>query len=240
MIFFTRRCKIERTDRDTPAIGAEIATYLADSYPHNHNVEVVGDTLVAKRKLAKRYKRITRLYPEPVSSLLDVSCSKGFFVAGAAVRPSCERALGIDIDDNDLRACEAIKAFLSADRARFIKLQLHELAERIGEFGGPFQTSLVINSYQYFYFGSSRSSDCYLDHREIFRMLRQVCDGRVVFSNRMELSHVQRYCKEVAQRHGHDERRYSMETAMTAAAEFFEVSRRGKLGNLPIWTLDAR
>ena len=239
-MFFVRRYKIERTDPDTPAIDPEVAAHLADSYPHNHNVEIVSDALIAKRKLAARYKRITRLYPEPVSSLLDVSCSKGFFVADAAVRPSCERALGIDIDDNDLRACEAIKAFLPADRARFIKLQLHELAERIGGFGGPFQTSLVINSYQYFYFGSSRSSDCYLDHREIFHMLRQVCDGRVIFSNRMELNRVQTYCKQAAERHGHDERRYSTETAMAAASEFFEVTRQGKLGNLPIWTLNAR
>ena len=64
-MFFLRRYKIERTDPDTPAIDPEVAAHLADSYPHNHNVEIVGDALVAKRKLAARYKRITDCTPNP-------------------------------------------------------------------------------------------------------------------------------------------------------------------------------
>ena len=67
---------------------------------------------------------------------------------------------GCTIQHTDLRACATTKAFLKADRARFIKLRLHELAARIGQFGGPFQTSLMINCFQYVYFGSERSRDC--------------------------------------------------------------------------------
>lgn len=56
-----------------------------------------------------------------------------------------------------------MKACVGASRARFERLHLHELVERIDEFGGPFQTVLLVNAYQHLIFGSERSPVCYPD-----------------------------------------------------------------------------
>jgi hypothetical protein len=221
-------------------VEPQIAAYLENSYPPNHNYRVAGDRLLAKRRLAQRFRRIAGLYPQPLRSLLDIGCSKGFFVLAAAEQPSCERALGIDVHRRDLDAAEAARAFLQADRARFCELQLHELADRIDEFGGPFQTVLMINCYQYFYYGSSRSLRCYLDHREIFRMLRRVCAERLVFSNRTELKVLQDIPLAVARASGHDEKVYNTSRILAAAEEFFEVSNHGRLKRSPLWSMQAR
>jgi hypothetical protein len=200
----------------------------------------VGDRLVAKWKLARRYRRITRLYPQPLTSLLDVGCSKGFFVLAADQQPCCDRALGIDVQRQEIEACEGAKAFLGADRATFLHLRLHELADSIESFGGPFQTVLVINCYQYLYFGSKRCPDRYLDHQEIFRLLRRLCSGRLIFNNRTELARVQQMPRRIAQETGHDERLYNTRQILAVAAEFFQVAARGHIGSIPVWTMDAR
>jgi hypothetical protein len=166
--------------------------------------------------------------------------ARGSSSAACADQLSCRRALGIDVHRKDLDAAEAARNFLNADRATFGELRLHELADRIDAFGGPFQTVLMINCYPYFYYGSSRSRDRYLDHREIFRLLRCVCAERLIFSNRTELNVLPETPLAEARATGHGEAIYNTSRILAAADEFFEVSQHGRLSRSPLWCLRAR
>ena len=222
-----------------PAIPAAIQAYLANSYPNNHDYRVVNGKLVPGFKLCMRLRKLQPLYPRNLNSLLDLSCCKGYFVLKAAQEPQCERVLGIDIHDPDLEACLAVRAHLGAERAQFRKLQLHGLSEQIDDFGGPFQTVLLINMYQYLFFGSSRSPDCYLSHDKILQQVRSVCSGRVIFSNRMEADRLQEHCRDVARQRGL-EQEYTLPRFLDAAAKYFRVTPYGRIGRYPLLALDAK
>ncbi|MCH2107077.1 MAG: class I SAM-dependent methyltransferase, partial [Planctomycetes bacterium] len=88
-------------------LSDSVRDYLADSYPHNHDYRVKGEELKPRWKLKRRWKRMERLWPEGFGSFLDIGCSKGFFVLEAARRGA--DALGIDIHEEDLSACEAVR-----------------------------------------------------------------------------------------------------------------------------------
>ena len=210
--------------------------YLESSYPSNHNYVLKQGKLLALGKLSKRYKSISIHYPEGMQSLLDTSCSKGYFNFDAVQSYGCKRSLGIDVLETELEACAAVKKYLNAGVAHFEEMRLHDLASRIDEFGGPFDATLVINCYQYLYFGSSRFNAAYMNHDSIFADLRKVCDGRVIFSNRIEVKHLQEYPAKQAE--GMKEL-YDEQTIYAAASKYFNVNRMGKLGRYPLWTLDA-
>lgn len=222
-----------------PPIPDDIARYVADSYPSNHNYRVRGAKLAARRKLAARYRKQVAYYLNPLSSLLDLSCSKGFYVLSAATRRGCERAAGIDICDEELRACEAVRSHLGLANASFANLKLHQLAERIDEFGGPFQMVLLCNSYQYLFFGSQRSPDRYESHAEIFGLIRKVCSGRVIFNNRTDLEDCQRSTQDDARASGR-EADFNARAIAEAASRHFIVAQHGNVGGYPLWTLDVR
>lgn len=224
---------------ERPEIPPHVRQYLGNSYPHNHDYRVVDGQLAPKCKLWVRLRKLMPLYPRPLVSLLDVSCCKGYFVNAAAQEPTCQRALGIDIHQPDLDACEAVKAHLGTSRARFERLRLHDAAARIDQFGGPFQTVLLVNTYQYLFFGSPRSADCYLNHDDIFAQLRRVCAGRVIFNNRTEFDRVQGYCRRVGQERGL-EREYCTERILQTASKHFRVTQHGRVGRYPLWALDLR
>ena len=210
--------------------------YLESSYPSNHNYVLKQGKLIALGKLARRYQDISIHYPEGMQSLLDTSCSKGYFNFDAVQSYSCKRSMGIDVVENELEACAAVKKYLNEEITNFEEMRLHDLASRIDEFGGPFDTALVINCYQYLYFGSSRFNASYMSHNSIFSDLRKVCDGRVIFSNRIEVKHLQEYPEKKFK--GMKEL-YDEQTIYAAASKYFEVKRVGKLGRYPLWTLDA-
>lgn len=222
------------------AIPPDVRSFVEDSYPHNHTYTAAGDRLLPKRKLATRMARLTRFYPTPTDSLLDLSCSKGFFVFHAAAQPGCTRALGVDLDDTCLNACRLLnERYSRQSQVAFVRTTIPELAERIDEFGGPFRVALLVNTYQYLVFGSSVAPPVSRDHREIFRLLRQLCSGRLIFHNRLELADLQ---SEPQFRASHLVRhvRYDRETIFAAASEFFEVRRLDPWSRRPVWLLDAR
>ena len=220
-----------------PGLPSDVAGYLVDSYPQNHNYIVRQGRLVPRHKLKVRFEQLADAYPDPLESLLDLSCSKGFFVLDAASRECCGRTLGVDIDQRELEVCRSVSGFLGCRESRFENLQLHELADSIDDFGGPFQTVLLVNSYQYLYFGSSRSPDCYRDHETIFGLIRRVCSGRVLFSNRTELGQLQRNCQAEAMKIGH-QGDYTEAKSLDAAAQHFRVIPHGRIGKWPFWMLD--
>ena len=132
--------------------------------------------------------------------------------------------------------CAARWGGLGCRESRFEKLNLHELADSIDDFGGPFQTVLLVNRYQYLYFGSSRSPDCYRDHETIFELIRRVCSGRVLFSNRTELKQLRRTCQSEAMKIGH-QAEYIEAKILDAASHHFRVVPYGRIGKWPFWLL---
>jgi hypothetical protein len=213
--------------------------YLADSYPSNHTYKIKNNQLKPKYKLASRYKKIKKLFPLELKSIIEIGCSKGFFIFSAAGFPHFTRGLGIDVSGYDIEVCQWVKEKLEFPSLAFEKMQLHELAPRINEFGGPFQTVLVLNTYQYLYFGSDGFPECYFDHTAILNSLRQICSGRVIFNNRIALEDCQNV-KRIADASERSRLNYSEEKFVEAASQYFTVTRHGKIGKYPLMTLDVR
>ena len=219
-------------------LSEEHQHYAENSYPSNHTYQIKKGVLVPKRELAKRYHKIQKLYPRTLTSLLDASSSKGFFVFDASRKPTCERALGIDIHDYDIDFCDRLKQHTNNEQAQFARLTLSELANRIDEFGGPFQTVLVINCYQYLYFGSDISPESHETHDEIFANLRRVCSERVIFNNRVNLEDCQNSTQ--VQASPQKAEHYSKIEIFTAASNYFEVTQHGRIGKYPLCTMDVK
>ncbi|MCA8981880.1 MAG: class I SAM-dependent methyltransferase, partial [Planctomycetes bacterium] len=169
----------------TPGLDRESRRYLAHSYPHNHDYRVVGSRLVPSWKLWRREGRLRALYPRSPRSLVDLASCKGWFVLQAA-RAGCPRAVGLDVHRPDLDASRAAAAHLRID-ADFREQRLDELAAEVEAGAAPFEVALLVNAYQYFYFGSDRDERAVLDHRWLFQRMRTVCSGRLIFSNRVDL-----------------------------------------------------
>lgn len=216
----------------------EYLQYLKSSYPNNHNYKIKNKRLIPSRELAKRYRRIHDLLPDPLTSLVDIGSSKGFFIFASAENSDCKRCLGIDVYQHDINVCRWLKAYLHNDKVAFELMHLHELAERIDEFGGPFQTVLILNIYQYLYFGSVRCPDGYLDHDKIFKYLRKICSERIIFNNRTELKD----CQNIEQINLASEysQNYSEEKILAAAAKYFNVVSHGKIGQYSLWAMDVK
>jgi len=227
---------------NSPIIDAqcvEYYRYIESAYPSNHNYRIKSGRLIPKRKLLSRYQIIQPLFPKVMTSFAEIGSSKGFFVFSAANVPTCERSLGIDVNAYDIKMCQWLKTHLHNLPSRFENMRLHELAERIEDFGGPFQTVLLLNGYQYLYFGSDPFPAAYLDHDRIFKNLSQICSGRIIFNNRIALAD----CQNVARIQQCDKAavgNYTEEKVLQVAERYFQVTKHGKIGRYPLWTLDAR
>jgi len=216
-----------------------LRSYLASAYPRNHRYRVLGGRAWPGYRLYVRYRRISALYPRPLESLVDLSSSLGYFVLDAAARFGCGRVLGIDLHEPDLQATTAVRDHLGLPQVRLERMRLHELAERIEDFGGTFQTALLVNSYHYFYFGSRRSPERYETHEQIFEALAAVCSGSVVFSNCVEPEQLPPHMLGRARSQGRTEA-YHERDIRAAAEKHFLVEEHGVLGRRPLWRLIAR
>lgn len=220
-----------------PPLDRAQRRYLAHSYPHNHDYRVVGRRLVPGWKLWRRDGRLRGLYPRAPESLVDLASCKGWFVLQAA-RAGCPRALGIDVYEHDVEVSRAVAAHLGAP-AEFRRSRLDELATRVDAGDAPYRVALLVNAYPYLYFGSDRDERGTLDHDALFEAMRRVCDGQLVFSNRVDFarlpSHVRRRAEELGATEGYDPA-----TIRAAAERRFRVEERRPLGRIPLWVLHAR
>lgn len=227
------------TASSPPPLDPAIRSYLADSYPRNHNYRILRGWLVPSWRLFWRYRRIQSLYPSPLTSLVDLSSNKGYFCLHAAQRLHCSRVLGIDVSERDVLVSIAAREHLRQTNVHLEQRTPSELATSIERFGGPFQTALLINVYHYLFFGSRSDPRHFDSHAEIFRALRTVCDGTLVFSNCTSLEQLPKHLRAIAESQGRAEQ-YTQERILEAAACFFDVEQHGRLGRRPLWRLIAR
>lgn len=221
----------------TPSLDRAQRRYLAHSYPHNHDFRIVGSRLVPSWKLWRREGKLRALYPRAPASLVDLASCKGWFVLQAA-RAGCPRAVGLDVHRPDLEASRAAAAHLRLD-AEFREQRLDELVREIDGGAAPFEVALLVNAYQYFYFGSDRDERAALDHRALFERMRRVCHGRLIFSNRIDLERLPDNVRERAARLGAEDG-YDARAVRAAAEEYFRVEEHPPLGRIPLWVLHAR
>jgi hypothetical protein len=221
----------------TTAENAYFHNYLANAYPRNHTYRIKKGCVKPYSKLAKRYRQIKPFYETPLTSLLEIGCAKGYFIFDAAKEPTCTRSLGIDVHQPNIAACLWTKNQIPNCRAQFENINLHELVERLDDFGGPFQTVLLLNTYQYLYFGSRQHPDRYLDHQVIFKHLKTLCKGRIIFCNRVHVDDCQslKYLSASALQKQH----YTEQHILKTAAEFFIVKKHGQVGRCPLYTFDS-
>lgn len=218
----------------------ELSRHLADSYPHNHDWQIAGGKPRPSWQLRKRAWRLRRHYPDAtaVKSFVDLSSCKGYFVIDAARRFDLERALGIDVHDMDIAASSAAAESLKLGQVVFKHRFLHELA---GDGPAPFDLALLVNTYQYLYFGSRRESHAYRDHAAIFAHLAALVapGGTLLFSNRVELKRCPGHVQDLARESGLGAQ-YNPAAIRAAAEVHFAVEERGKLGRIPLWRLVRR
>lgn len=239
MLFYEKMInKVNALFGKTSQVPEPLRSQINAGYPTNHLYDIQDSKLIPYARLASRYKKLRSLYLQPLTSFLDLSCCKGYFVFEASQESTCTRSLGIDIFQPDLETCAAVKEYLRDNKSQFANLKLRELADQIGQFGGPFQTAMLINTYQYLFFGSEREPEAILDHDKIFHDIRRVCTHRFIFNNRTELEHCQN-TNEVAKA-GAVAKTYNTQDILAAAQKYFNLVYSGVLGRYPLWVFEAK
>ena len=155
-----------------------------------------------------------------------------------AARSGATRVLGIDVADQDLAASRAALDTLGHQAVLLRRAHLHEL---VATDPPPFDLALLVNTYQYLFFGSRREPHGYRSHTAIWDHLAALVrpGGVLVFSNRVTLARCPNNVKERAEELGIGHLYH--EDAIRAAAErHFTIEERGKLGRIPLWRLVRR
>ncbi len=201
--------------------------------PSNHNYRVLGRQLLPKFQLFERLQLITSLYPDRVESFLDIGCCRGFYVFNAADYPTCKSATGIDVYEPFVNISLKVKKHLRAPRVHFFLATLDEVFQNVKAYGGPFQTILLVGTYHYLFWGSSRCSHAFHSHREILLRLAKICSDRVILSARLEIDRLPRQIKAKAARMKKTYP-YSAQHFVESAKEFFEIHQAGYLGRYPL------
>jgi hypothetical protein len=209
-----------------------------EGYPRNHTYRVWNKRLVPGVRLYRRWRQISSLYPDRVSSLLDVASCKGFFVFSAARTAGCERAVGIDCVESFVKVAEEVREYLGESRARFHVTSLASVADRIDEFGGPFDVVLLLNAYHYLFWGSELDPTSCRDHGKLLQRLATVCGGRVIFTSPLEIDECPGDCRKFAAAATSGEAaQYTKAHFLAAAEAFFDVREVGRWGKRPVLSM---
>jgi len=199
-------------------------------YPNNHNFQIDDGRAIPSFQLYWRWRALAQLYPRPLESLLDVGCCRGWFVLEAASRPTCKRAVGIDVYEPFLEIARKAAAFLgAAERTAFHSATLKQVIAEPERYGAPFQTVLVINCYHYLYWGSLLSPERFSGHEEILEGLARITSGVVIFSNPLVLDDCPESTREIAQNEPERAREYTPERFAEVASRFFTIESHGYL-----------
>ncbi len=204
-------------------VEAELNRRL-DGYPRNHNYRTRQGALTPSAKLRRRWELISRLYPQPMPSILDVGACKGFFVLQAAMR-GCARAVGIDVHSPFVRLASEVGRRLGLSAAQFHLRSLQQFADELEGFGGPFHTVQLISAYHYLYWGSDLDARGYCSHDAILGMLAKVCGVQVLFANPLEVAAAPGDIQQKAARRGMCG--YTTADFMAAARRYFDVEQVG-------------
>ncbi|HEX8524654.1 MAG TPA: class I SAM-dependent methyltransferase [Tepidisphaeraceae bacterium] len=202
-----------------------------------HTYTIADGKLLTTFQMDQRHRIVERLYPQKLTSLLDIGCCRGWFVINAALRPECERATGIDVVQGFIDAANDAKRVLKLDKAEFHYAFVEDVANDPVKFRTPYQTIVMLNVYHYMYWGSAESDHHQADHDSLLRMLAGICTDRIVFLCPLEVEECPSDISRRAQKHPEWAANYTTEKFMEAASRYFDVSFDSRLGLRPLYLM---
>ena len=93
-------------------------------YPHNHKYAVHRKKLLPSFQLFERHRLVSSLFPENMTSFLDIGSCKGFYCMDAAMRPGCRTATGVDIHEPFISSSKKVRDYLGIKNADFYLAEL--------------------------------------------------------------------------------------------------------------------
>jgi hypothetical protein len=203
---------------------------------HTYVISDDGSVLTTSQ-MDLRWRIAARLYPEKITSLLDIGCCRGWFVVKAAMHPECEKALGIDVLQGFIEAANEAKALLKLENAQFEYAFLDDLVADPQRFRPPYQVIVLLNTYHYMYWGSGYSDKHWPDHDYLLSTLAEICTDRIVFMSPLEVADCPSDIARRAEEHPDWAAGFTTEQFHSAAARYFHVTLEGHLGLRPLYLL---
>jgi hypothetical protein len=188
-------------------------------------------------QMDQRWRNVARLYPERVTSLLDIGCCRGWFVVQAAMRPECDRALGIDVVQGFIDAANEGKRLLKLDKTQFEYAFLDDLVKDPVKYRTPYQVIVLLNTYHYMYWGSAYSDKHWPDHDYLLRTLADMCTDRMLFMSPLEVAECPSDIAKRAKEHPEWAPAFTTEQFLATAAKYFDVKPEGELGLRPLYVM---
>jgi hypothetical protein len=202
-----------------------------------HTYTLAAGKALTTSQMDLRWGIVSRLYPEKLTSLLDIGCCRGWFVIRAAMLPECERALGIDVVQGFIDSANEAKRLLNLDKAQFDYAFLDDLAGNPQKYQTPYQTIVLLNTYHYMYWGSYYSPKHWADHEFLVRTLWEMCTDRVIFMSPLEVRECPSDIGKLAQEHPDWAAQFTSERFLEVAGRYFDVSLKTYLGVRPLYLM---
>ena len=203
-----------------------------------HTYRIAGGEAFTTFQMDQRWKIVANLYPERLTSLLDIGCCRGWFVIKAAMRPECEKALGIDVVQGFIdSANEAKNALNLGDKVMFDYAFLDDVANNPAKYRTPYQTIVLLNTYHYMYWGSGYSDKHWADHEYLLGTLAGICTDRVIFMSPLEIEHCPSDIARRARQHPEWAPNFTTEKFLEVAGKYFDVTHEGYLGIRPLYLM---
>lgn len=209
-------------------------------YPNNHNYLVDDGRLIPNFNLFWRWKILSKLYSEPMGSLLDVGSCKGWFVFDAVTRGRCTKAVGIDIFEPFIELAEKVRINQGIETAKFHTVFIRDVCNNPEKYGAPFKNILIINTYHYLFWGSNLSSERFESHEEAMAGLERICADRIIFANPLSLADAPRETNDIASAEPERQLEYTPEKFLHAASKHFFIEDHGTIGKRNLLVLKRR
>lgn len=204
-------------------------------YPKNHCYRVRNKKLYPNFKLFERFKEIERFIPKDNESFLDIGSCKGFYNFKAAERQNCRVSLGLDVNKPFINLSEEVNNYLKYNNTFFKCASISDLRNNLKNWGGPFQTVLLVGTYHYLFWGSGYCSEAYYSHDKILSILSEVCSEQIIFSGRLDVFNLPRDLKKMARENPY--LKYSEEDFLKSAEKYFDVKQVGKFSKYSLYLM---
>lgn len=229
-----RRAQFHLKTRDRPVHRIEEPR----GHRTRHTYKVAEADALTTFQMDQRWKIVSKLYPEKLTSLLDIGCCRGWFVIQAALRPECEKALGIDVVQGFIDAANKAKDLLNLkDKVQFHYAFLDDLAGDLAKYRTPYQTIVLLNTYHYMYWGSGYSDKHWADHDYLLRTLSNICTDRIIFMSPLEINDCPSDIARRAREHPEWAPKFTTNCFLEAAEKYFDVSHQTYLGLRPLYLM---
>jgi SAM-dependent methyltransferase len=206
-----------------------------------HTYKIADGKALTTFQMDQRWSIVARLYPEKLTSLLDIGCCRGWFVIRAAMQPECERALGIDVVQGFIDAANEAKKLLKLDdKAQFDYAFLDDVAGNPQKYRTPYQTIVLLNTYHYMYWGSGYSDKHWPDHDYLLRTLADICTDRIIFMSPLEVHDCPSDIAKRAREHPDWAAPFTTKRFLEVAGRYFDVSHESYMGLRPLYLMRKR